>query len=77
MYGRVYDVTKFGPKHPGGDIIYEVGGTEATMKHADIGHSMEAYQLLSKFQIGVLKGWKAPPDLEWPPYIQPLPQSKL
>ena len=45
------------------------------MKHADIGHSMEAYQLLTRLQIGILQGWVAPTELEWPSYIQPLPSS--
>ena len=103
LYGRVFDVTTFGPKHPGGDIIYEIGvalccffcacslhfllllsattattkgGKDGTEKHYEIGHSMEAFELLHKFQIGILQNWTPPNDFEWPPYIEPLPNGR-
>lgn len=60
--GKVYDVTKFiaSGQHPGGDKILLGCGKDATeLYHTKDGrgqdHSQTAQQLLSTFQIGVLK----------------------
>ncbi|KAF3777505.1 Cytochrome b5 [Nymphaea thermarum] len=57
--GRVYDVTKFLEEHPGGDdVLVEVAGRDATKEFDAIGHSTGAKQLLFKYQVGVLEGFK-------------------
>jgi len=53
--GRVYDVTKFVEEHPGGDVILDGAGIDATELFEDIGHSDDARQKMKTFQIGVLK----------------------
>lgn len=53
---KLYDVTSFIDKHPGGpDILVEVGGKYAQEEFEDIGHSSEARDILQTLQIGVLK----------------------
>lgn len=54
--GKVYDVTKFLPDHPGGDdYILKYGGKDvgAIMKDAaEHDHSDSAYDMLDEFVIG-------------------------
>jgi len=52
--GKVYDVTSFVDSHPGGDIILDGAGRDATDLFNDIGHSPDAAAVLSEMQIGVL-----------------------
>jgi cytochrome b involved in lipid metabolism len=55
--GKVYDVTSFVQKHPGGvNAILRHGGEEAT-EHFDF-HSRDAQKQWAQFQIGVLEGYK-------------------
>lgn len=55
--GKVYDVTSFVQKHPGGvSAILKHGGEEATEHFAF--HSREAQKQWSQFQIGVLEGYR-------------------
>ncbi|XP_068725447.1 cytochrome b5-like isoform X2 [Montipora capricornis] len=52
----VYDVTRFLAEHPGGsEIILERAGLDATSVFQDIGHSIEARNMLIKYYIGELK----------------------
>jgi len=49
----VYDVTKFVGEHPGGFIILDGGGVDATaMFYDDFPHSDEAIHLLEQYRIG-------------------------
>lgn len=51
----VYDITKWIPDHPGGDIIMSGVGKDATKMFESIGHDARARQILAKYKIGELK----------------------
>ena len=53
--GKVANITKWIPKHPGGDIIMKGVGKDATKMFKSIGHDENARQMLKKYQIGILK----------------------
>jgi len=52
--GKVYDVTKFIPRHPGGDRIYLGAGKDATKLFNSL-HSKHAKTIMKKFLIGTLE----------------------
>merc|ERR1712130_139170 len=53
--GKVYDVTKFLPEHPGGEeVLTTEAGKDATEPFEDVGHSDDARELIKKFYIGDL-----------------------
>lgn len=52
--GRVYDVTRFIDEHPGGDVIVDGAGTDATELFEDIGHSEIARDMLEEYMIGMV-----------------------
>ncbi|EAL67978.2 cytochrome b5 C [Dictyostelium discoideum AX4] len=52
---KVYDLTDFWKKHPGGDIILEGAGKDMTYLFDDIGHSLDAESLLKQYYIGELE----------------------
>ncbi|KAK9879566.1 hypothetical protein WA026_006634 [Henosepilachna vigintioctopunctata] len=55
IYDRVYDVTDFLDKHPGGaDLLLEYAGRDASVAFRSSGHSNTALSLLEKFFIGEL-----------------------
>ena len=54
--GIVADITKWIPKHPGGNIILSGIGLDATKLFHSMGHSKNAVKQLKKYQIGVLAG---------------------
>lgn len=50
---EVYDVTSFQDEHPGGhEVLLNVAGKDASEDFADIGHSLDAKELMKKFKIG-------------------------
>ena len=51
--GKVADITKWIPKHPGGDIIMKGVGKNATNLFNSIGHDEYARKMLKKYQIGI------------------------
>ncbi|XP_017156175.1 probable cytochrome b5 isoform X3 [Drosophila miranda] len=52
---KVYDVTKFRLEHPGGeDSLVDVAGRDGTKEFIDVGHSLEAREIMKKFYIGDL-----------------------
>jgi cytochrome b involved in lipid metabolism len=52
----VYDVSKFLDEHPGGhEVLVNVVGKDATEDFEDIGHSLDAKDLMKKFRIGELE----------------------
>lgn len=60
IHGKVYDVTSYIYLHPGGDIILQGCGKDATELFETKGglggpHSKRARQLLEKYYIGELK----------------------
>lgn len=55
IYDRVYDVTHFLRKHPGGDdVIMDHAGRDATIAFHGTGHSRHAVEQMRNFLIGVL-----------------------
>ncbi|KAL6045500.1 Protein-L-isoaspartate(D-aspartate) O-methyltransferase [Balamuthia mandrillaris] len=52
IYGKVYDFTRFIDEHPGGDIVLEGAGTEATELFEDVAHSQDAKEMLKEFYVG-------------------------
>ena len=53
--GKVYDVTRYHDDHPGGpEIILDVLGSDATTEFEDVGHSKDAVEILSKYEIGTI-----------------------
>ncbi|KAH8949102.1 hypothetical protein BDL97_10G013100 [Sphagnum fallax] len=51
--GKVYDVTKFLEHHPGGDdVLLSATGKDATNDFEDVGHSVDAHNLMKDFEIG-------------------------
>jgi len=55
IHKKVYNVTTFLNEHPGGDILLDGAGKDATSLFDDIGHSDTATSLLKKYFIGDLK----------------------
>jgi cytochrome b involved in lipid metabolism len=55
IQGKVANVTKWIPKHPGGDIIMKGVGKDATRLFNSIGHDDYARKILKKYQIGIVK----------------------
>lgn len=55
IHNKVYDVTKFQEEHPGGvEVLLEHAGTEGTYAFEDVGHSLDARDLLAQYYIGDL-----------------------
>lgn len=51
----VYDVTPFIDEHPGGhEVLVNAAGKDASEDFDDIGHSLDAKELMKKFEIGEL-----------------------
>ena len=53
--GKVANITKWIPKHPGGDIIMSGVGKDATKLFNSVGHDDYAKKMFKKYQIGVVK----------------------
>ena len=53
--GKVANITKWIPNHPGGDIIMKGVGKDATKLFNSVGHDDYARSILKKYQIGILK----------------------
>jgi cytochrome b involved in lipid metabolism len=54
IHGKVYDITHWIPKHPGGMIIMTKVGQDATEMFEYIGHDMVARNIMKKYQIGIV-----------------------
>ncbi|NWX89893.1 CYB5B protein, partial [Nothoprocta ornata] len=53
IHGRVYDVSRFLAEHPGGEeVLLEQAGRDATESFEDVGHSMDAREMLKDYYIG-------------------------
>jgi len=53
--GKVYNVTDFVPKHPGGDAILQGCGQDATALFQGAHHSDRAASMLDRFYVADLK----------------------
>ncbi|CAK1544339.1 unnamed protein product [Leptosia nina] len=52
---RVYDLTKFQDDHPGGhEVLQQVAGKDGTEEFHDVGHSLDAKELMKKYLMGEL-----------------------
>ncbi|CAH2103055.1 unnamed protein product [Euphydryas editha] len=52
---QVYDVTKFLDDHPGGhEVLLNVVGKDASEDFDDVGHSIDAKEMMKKYRIGEL-----------------------
>ncbi|AWP01579.1 putative cytochrome b5-like [Scophthalmus maximus] len=52
---KVYDVTGFLEEHPGGEeVLLEQAGGDATESFEDVGHSIDAREMLEQFYVGEL-----------------------
>uniref|UniRef100_A0A6I8S1U8 Cytochrome b5 type B (outer mitochondrial membrane) n=1 Tax=Xenopus tropicalis TaxID=8364 RepID=A0A6I8S1U8_XENTR len=55
IHDRVYDITKFVEEHPGGEeVLFEQAGADATESFEDVGHSIDAREMLNQYYIGDL-----------------------
>ncbi|XP_073462029.1 cytochrome b5 type B [Aquarana catesbeiana] len=55
IHGRVYDITSFAEEHPGGEeVLFEQAGGDATESFEDVGHSVDAREMLRQYYIGDL-----------------------
>ena len=55
VYDRVYDVTEYLRRHPGGEeVMLEYVGYDATMAFRGVGHSQAAIRTMNKFLVGIL-----------------------
>ncbi|MEE6500314.1 hypothetical protein FKM82_003740 [Ascaphus truei] len=53
IHGRVYDITRFVEEHPGGEeVLFEQAGADATESFEDVGHSIDAREMLKQYYIG-------------------------
>lgn len=58
--GRVYDVTNFARRHPGGDIIFTAAGRDATDVYAGFHASTDAWRLLPPLCVGSIEDTPSP-----------------
>ncbi|KAE8681374.1 Cytochrome b5 [Hibiscus syriacus] len=59
--GKVYDVTPFVEKHPGGaEVLLSATGKDGTNDFEEIGHSDEAREMMEKYYIGVIDSKTVP-----------------
>ena len=55
VYDKVYDVTEYMKKHPGGEeVMLEYVGYDATVAFRGVGHSRAAFKVLDKYIVGIL-----------------------
>ncbi|XP_038610257.1 nitrate reductase [NADH] [Tachyglossus aculeatus] len=53
IHGKVYDITRFLSEHPGGEeVLLEQAGGDASESFEDVGHSMDAREMLKQYYIG-------------------------
>jgi cytochrome b involved in lipid metabolism len=57
--GKVYDVTPFMDDHPGGgEIMLSAAGKDGTQDFEDVGHSPHARELLKKYYLVRVLGFR-------------------
>jgi len=71
IHGRVYDISGFIDSHPGGSVIQTALGRDATVlfetHHALVPKGISSVRsIMSKYQVGVLKDYKAVANFETP-----------
>ncbi|XP_063549216.1 cytochrome b5-like [Cydia strobilella] len=64
---HVYDVKAFLDEHPGGhEVLVRVVGKDATEDFDDIGHSLDAKELMKKYRVGELVDEEKTPEKNQP-----------
>ena len=61
IHGKVYDVTKFIPNHPGGAVIHTGFGRDGTIlfeTHHNCVNIDKAKEVMKKYEIGTIKDYK-------------------
>jgi fatty acid desaturase len=62
IHGKVYDITSFIDRHPGGSVILTALGRDATIlfeTHHNLIENIEGvHKILAKYQIGIIKDYK-------------------
>eukprot|EP00929_Paragymnodinium_shiwhaense_P039938 TRINITY_DN208_c0_g2_i1.p1 TRINITY_DN208_c0_g2~~TRINITY_DN208_c0_g2_i1.p1 ORF type:complete len:536 (-),score=158.63 TRINITY_DN208_c0_g2_i1:46-1653(-) len=58
VHGKVYDLTDFIPKHPGGDVIGITSGKEATVFFETYHLRPVSVDIIKQYQVGTLQGPK-------------------
>ena len=53
---RVYDITEYCDMHPGGDVIYDSAGKDATEKFNGPQHPPTVHDLVREYHIGWVEG---------------------
>ncbi len=53
---RVYDITEYCDMHPGGDVIYDSAGKDATEKFNGPQHPPTVHDLIREYHIGWVEG---------------------
>uniref|UniRef100_A0A6U4G8Y8 Cytochrome b5 heme-binding domain-containing protein n=1 Tax=Phaeomonas parva TaxID=124430 RepID=A0A6U4G8Y8_9STRA len=78
IHGKVYDVTEFAKRHPGGDIIYQGLAIDSTVlfetHHNMIPNMDRLHATMKKYYIGELDGWKPLANFKTP-FAQELLQA--
>ncbi|KAM6430154.1 cytochrome b5 type B isoform 2-T2 [Liasis olivaceus] len=70
IHDRVYDVTRFLDEHPGGDkVLLQQAGRDATENFEDVGHSMDAREMLKQYFIGEVHPDDRKPDASKVPSV--------
>nr|CAD7406215.1 unnamed protein product [Timema cristinae] len=55
IHNSVYNVTAYLKEHPGGEeVLLEQGGKDATEAFEDVGHSLDARELMDNYKVGEL-----------------------
>nr|CAD7570909.1 unnamed protein product [Timema californicum] len=55
IHNSVYNVTAYLKEHPGGEeVLLEQGGKDATEAFEDVGHSLDARDLMDNYKVGEL-----------------------
>nr|XP_056718394.1 cytochrome b5 [Euleptes europaea] len=68
LHGRVYDVTRFLREHPGGEeVLLEQAGRDATESFEDVGHSVDAREMLDQYLIGEVHPCDRKPEISKDP----------
>ncbi|CAN9507077.1 unnamed protein product [Ophioblennius macclurei] len=53
IHDKVYDITSFLEEHPGGEeVLLEQAGADASESFEDVGHSMDAREMLEQYYVG-------------------------
>uniref|UniRef100_A0A8D0DJN6 Cytochrome b5 type B n=1 Tax=Salvator merianae TaxID=96440 RepID=A0A8D0DJN6_SALMN len=76
--GRVYDVTRFLAEHPGGEeVLLEQAGRDATESFEDVGHSLDAQDMLRQYLIGEVHPCDRKTDASKVPSQSPTSESSF